>query len=524
VKSDLESALAQKFLLSFDGQQPPTGFLELVRRHPIGGVVLFRHLNIETPAQVCELTAALQSAVRQAGQSPLLIAADQEGGQLTAIGEATPFPGNMALGAVASPDLAQRVGAAIGRELAAMGVNVDFAPVVDVNCNPRNPVIGVRSFGEDPALVGRLGAAMIAGLQAAGVAATAKHFPGLGDTDIDAHFGTPVLPFDEARLRRVELPPFAAAVKAGARLVMTAHAALPALHAGADLPATLSPRVLQELLRGELGFTGVIVTDALDMRSVEQGTELTVECLAAARAGADLLMLASHSARFGDIYASLLHAVRRGLLDAGEVLSSAKRILALKEWLAAQERPPFEVIGCREHQDLALEAAAQSLTLVRDRKGWLPLRLAPDQRLLVILPRPADLTPADTSSYVTIGLADELRAYHPQVDETECPMDPTDEDVAALRARAEKYDAILVGTINASAHPGQAAVVRALVGNGSPIIVAALRLPYDLETFPEAPAFVCTYSIQPPSMKALARALVGQAGFPGRLPVTVREA
>lgn len=524
MKSDPESALAQKFLLSFDGHQPPTEVLELVRRHPIGGVVLFRHLNIETPAQVRELTAALQSAASEAGHPPLLVAADQEGGQLMAIGGATPFPGNMALGAAASSDLAQRVGAAIGRELAAMGVNVDFAPVVDVNSNPRNPVIGVRSFGEDPALVGRLGAGMVAGLQSAGVAATAKHFPGLGDTDIDAHFGTPVLPFDEVRLRRLELPSFAAAVEAGTRLVMTAHAALPALHAGADLPATLSPRVLQGLLRGELGFNGVIVTDALDMRSVEQGVELVVECLAAARAGADLLMLASHSARFDEIHASLLHAVRRGLLDAGEVLCSADRILALKEWLAAQERPPLEVIACREHQDLALEAAAQSLTLVRDREGRLPLRLEANERMLVILPRPADLTPADTSSYVTIGLTDELRAYHPHVDEAECPMDPADEDVVALRARAEKYDLILVGTINAFTHKGQAALVRALIGSGLPTVVAALRLPYDLETFPEASAYVCTYSILPPSMKALARALFGQAGFPGRLPVTVRGA
>ncbi|HZU21935.1 MAG TPA: glycoside hydrolase family 3 N-terminal domain-containing protein, partial [Terriglobales bacterium] len=262
----LEQAAGQRFLLSFKGKERPPEELQaaLARQH-VGGIVLFRAKNMGTLEQLRELTAALQKTAADAGQPPLLIGADQEGGQLMAIGDATPFPGNLALGATRSEKLAQRVGQALGRELAAVGINIDFAPVCDVNINPANPVVGTRSFGEDPKLVGRLAAAMVKGLQSAGVAATAKHFPGHGDTGSDSHHAAPVLPHDLKRVRRVELPPFQAAIDAGAKLVMTAHIVLPALNGGTDTPATLSPQILKGLLRKKLGFDGVIVTDAMDM-------------------------------------------------------------------------------------------------------------------------------------------------------------------------------------------------------------------------------------------------------------------
>src|SRR5882757_6223431 len=178
----LEQAVGQQFLVTFEGRQaPPDQFVEVLRRHHIGGVVLFRHKNMGNLAELRGLTAHLQRTAEESGQSPLLIAADQEGGQLIAVDQTTPFPGNMALGATGSEKLAYKVGRAIGKELSAVGVNVDFAPVCDVNSNPRNPVIGTRSFGEDPEVVARMSAALIRGLQSSGVAATAKHFPGHGD-------------------------------------------------------------------------------------------------------------------------------------------------------------------------------------------------------------------------------------------------------------------------------------------------------------------------------------------------------
>jgi len=223
----LEQAIGQRMLVAFPGYTPPPEFLEMLAGRHIGGVTLFRGYNIQDPAQVRDLTSTLQRAAAASGQPPLLVGADQEGGTLQALVGSTRFPGNMALGANRSPGLAQKAGLAIGRELAAMGVNINYAPVCDVQSNPRNPAIGPRSFGEDPALVASMAAALVQGLQEAGVAATPKHFPGHGDTTTDSHYGTPVLHFDIERLRRTELPPFAAAINAGAKLVMTAHIALP---------------------------------------------------------------------------------------------------------------------------------------------------------------------------------------------------------------------------------------------------------------------------------------------------------
>ncbi|HUP26807.1 MAG TPA: glycoside hydrolase family 3 protein [Chloroflexia bacterium] len=520
----LEQAAGQMLLAAFEGHEPPPQMLDLLRRTHIGGVTLFRSMNVQDPAQVRSLTAALQRAAAESGQPPLLVCADQEGGQLLAIAGTTPFPGNMALGATRSTDLARRAGSAVGRELAAMGINVNYAPVCDVNVNPRNPVVGTRSFGADPSEVGRLAAAMIEGLQEAGVAATAKHFPGHGDTATDSHYGTPVLTFDEERLRSVELPPFGAAIDAGTRLMMTAHIALPGMTNGLEVPATLSPQIMKKLLREELGFQGVVVSDAMNMGAIEAGLGLVVDCIAAANAGVDLLLLADCDEGFQAVYSALLQAARRGLLPPGEMLRSAMRVLELKSWLANREQPGLEVVNSKEHRTLAYDIAARSVTLVRDNDRSLPLHLGQDARVAVILPRPANLTPADTSSYDRPVLTDMLRRYHPNVDQIDISIDPNQEQIGDALRQAEEYDLILVGTINAFQHTGQAALVNKLLERTRKVIAVALRLPYDLETYPGVPTYICTYNIQPPSMEALADALWGRIPFAGSLPVMVEGA
>lgn len=516
----LEQALGQKLMLSFAGLSPSAEILQTIAGHHIGGLTLFRALNAESPAQVHELTSALQAAARQAGQPPLLIGVDQEGGSLIAIPGTTPFPGNMALGATRSAELARKVGYAIGRELAALGVNVNYAPVCDVNINPRNPVVGPRSFSEDPALVGRLSAAMVEGLQAAGVAAAPKHFPGHGDAATDPHHGAPVASHDASHLRRIELPPFIAAVKAGAKMMMTAHIALPNFNDGSDLPATLSPNILQGLLRNDLGFKGVIVSDALDMHAIEQGPALIVEALAATQAGVDMLLLTTRNDQIG-IYTGLLQAVRRSMLSATAIMASAERVLTVKRWLSEQPQPALDVVGCAEHQTLAAEIAERSTTLVCDTVRRLPLKLDPEARVAVILPRPQDLTPADTSSYERPALAAAVRAYHSNVEEIVVPINPSDSDVAAIRERAQTYELVIIGTINATEYPGQAALVNAILEQGTATVAVALRMPYDLQTYPTAPTYLCTYSLQPASMTALANALWGRIPFVGQLPVSI---
>jgi beta-N-acetylhexosaminidase len=519
----LEQAVGQQFLLTFEGREaPPKQFLDVMRRHHIGGVVLFRHKNMGSLSELRGLTTALQNAAAESGQPPLLVAADQEGGQLIAVDQTTPFPGNMALGAAGSEKLAYKVGRALGKELSAVGVNVDFAPVCDVNNNPLNPVIGTRSFGEDPRLVARMSAALIRGLQSSGVAATAKHFPGHGDTSSDSHRGAPIVMHNAKRIRSVELVPFRAAVNSGVRLVMTAHIVMPALNGGSnELPATLSPKILRDLLRRKMRFNGVIVSDALDMHAMEQGSGYVAETMAAVAAGIDLLLFNHDLARVEPACSNLLQAARRGLLSADEIHASARRIITLKNWIKRQRQQSLAVIGCKEHLQLAQEVARKSITLVRDTARQLPLRIAPNEKIAVALPRPEDLTPADTSSYVKPALADALRRYHAQVDEFSFAMNPAVEEIGALCERLAKYDVVVLGTINATAHPGQAELVKRLIKQGTRLIAVALRMPYDLAAYPEATTYICTYSILAPSMEALAEALFGRIAFAGSLPVSI---
>ena len=517
----LEQAVGQKLILSFIGTEPSPELLALLERQPIGGITLFRANNVSNPAQVRRLTAALQRAAADCGHPPLLIAADQEGGQLIAVDGGAQFPGNLALGATGSTELAFQTGYALGRELAAMGVNVNYAPACDVNINPQNPVIGTRSFGEDPALVARLGAAMIQGMQAAGVAATAKHFPGHGDTDSDTHHGITIVPHDRDRLRQVEIPPFVAAIEAGVRLVMSAHIAFPAYDHGTTLPATLSPTLIRGLLRDELGFGGVVISDALDMGAIAQGPDLVIDALASALAGVDLLLLKSDYSITQNVYSGLLHAARRSLLDPSDVLRSGMRIMELKDWLSQQSQPPLEVIGSSAHQALACEIAARSITLVRDEANLLPLKLAPTARVAVVVPQTVDLTPADTSSYVTCRLCESVRSLHAATDEFVVAADPTSSEIDGLSQRLAAYDLVIVGTINAVAQPGQAALVNAILAGGVPTIVVALRMPYDLTEYPSAPTYICTYSILDPAIDTLAQALWGHIPFGGRLPVSI---
>jgi beta-N-acetylhexosaminidase len=518
----LEQAVGQLFLTSFLGrQEAPEEIRHAIADGRIGGIVLFRDKNVGALDEVRALTESLQAIARAAGQPQLIIAADQEGGQFMTVGDLTPFPGNLALGAARSEDLARRTGLALGREVSALGINVNLAPVCDVNVNPDNSVVGTRSFGEDPALVARLAAAVIKGLHEAGVAATAKHFPGHGDTASDSHHGVPILPCGEERLAEVELPPFVAAIEAGVRLIMTAHLAVPALNAGKSQPSTLSQPVLRDLLRSRLGFRGLVLTDAMDMKALEQGPALAIEAIAALKAGVDLLLFnLSHQER-EVAYIAALQAARRGLLTATAVFESAERIVELKNWLGKGECPDLSIIRSREHTALANEIAEKSITVIRDLGCRLPIELPPSSKVAVIIPRPRDLTPADTSSYLVPSIAASIRSFHPAVDEILVSLELPETQLRSAVAHVRDYDLVIVGTINATDHPGQAALVDLLLQHRVPLIAVALRMPYDLRTYPAAPTYLCTYSILPPSLEALTKVLWGKIAPTGRLPVSI---
>ncbi len=494
-------------MYSFEGRRPSPALLDRVRQGEVGAICLFRALNVESPAQVAALTAAIQAAAREGGQPTPLIGIDQEGGQLVAIAEgATELPGNMALGATRSPALAEAAGKLCGLELLAMGINMNFAPSLDVNVNPANPVIGARSFGDNPQAVAALGTAYIRGLQSVGVLATAKHFPGHGDTMTDTHYSMPIVPHSLERMESVELAPFRAAIQAGVGAVMTAHLLFPAMDA--DQPATLSQRILTDFLRRDMGFNGLIVTDAMDMHAVAQfGPEASVR--AALHAGADLILLGhlTGQAAFGERLAPMANP------------DGVARVLNVRRQLPITQ-PSLDVVGSTAHLAIAQQIADQSITLVRHGPNF-PLRPAPDDEIAVITPRPVDLTPADTSSAVNLTLADRIRARHAHVSAYQLPPQATPAAIREVLTAVEGAQTVIIGTINASGDPSQVALVQALWARGQMPLVVALRTPYDLLAFPEVDTYMCAYGIRAVTMEAVARVLFGEIEAQGVLPCAI---
>lgn len=495
----------RQLMFSFEGDTPPAPILDGVRDGKISSFCLFSGQNGTTPAQIRALTDALHTAAAEGGHPPPLIGIDQEGGQLMAIAEGvTELPGNMALGAAGSTELAYAAGGVLARELLAMGVNLNFAPALDVNINPANPVIGTRAFGDTPEAVARLGVALLRGLQDNGVMATAKHFPGHGDTAQDTHHSSAVIPHPLERLQTVELPPFEAAIAAEVGAVMTAHIRVTALDA--DNPATLSPAVISDLLRGQFSYTGLVITDAMDMHAVARfGAQASTQ--AALDAGVDLVLLGHLPGQF----ALMKH------FAAQERPGAVARIQRARARLP-RTLPALETLQSAENQAIARQIAEQSITVVQ---GSHALPIPADAAPLVLMPVPENLTPADTSAGVTIDLAGALRPFIPGVRGACFPMRPTPNDIAGLLALAEGAEVVIVGTLDAAQHPAQAELVKALHAAHPNLIAVALRTPYDLMAYPQVANYLCTYGIRQPSIDALACVLAGSLKPTGQLPCKI---
>jgi beta-N-acetylhexosaminidase len=512
-----------RMMLAFDGMRLPAAMAERLVNAPAAGITLFRALNVETPAQVLALALEIQAAAARHNPDagPLLVAADQEGGQFLALGDATTaFPGAMALGATGDPGLAERVGRATGLELLAMGVNTAYAPVCDLANNPANPNLGIRSFGSEPGAVAALVAATVRGLRASGVAVAAKHFPGLGDSTADTHHGLAVVARDRGQLEAAEFVPFRAAIAAGADLVMSAHVALPAVTGDPRLPSTLSRAVMHDLLRDDLGFDGLVITDALDMAAIPQGEAQADAVVAALRAGVDLLLGTADPVAQARIEGALRAAAARGALPDVEAAASGARLAALRRRLGGAPLPPLDTVDSAAHQALAREVAERSVTLVRDDAGLLPLRPAADARIVVVQSRPRDLTPADTSSYVAPLLAAAVARRCAGV-ESIVVDEPSDAEITAVRDRVAGADLLVLGTTSASLRPAEAALARALLDTGVPTVTIALRTPFDLAAYPTATTHACAYGVVGPAVEAIVAALFGEIGWRGRLPVAV---
>jgi beta-N-acetylhexosaminidase len=331
--------VGERFMVGFEGHAASPDVKRLIREYGVGHVILFGR-NVDGPEQVADLVRELQGVARDAGHGlPLLVAVDQEGGRVSRLSEPwTVWPPMRAVGRIGSEDLARKVGAGLAAELSACGIRWDLAPDVDVDTNPDNPVIGDRSFGDDPALVGRLGAAVIRGLQEGGVAACAKHFPGHGDTAVDSHLELPAVDHPWSRLDAVELPPFRAAIGAGVASIMTAHVMVRELDD--TVPATLSPRVVDRLLRKEMGYDGVIVSDDLEMKAVATHWGVGQGAVKAAQAGCDLLPVCASADAQVEAIESVIRALEAETVSWSAMDDACARIRRLKEKYLMPYRPP----------------------------------------------------------------------------------------------------------------------------------------------------------------------------------------
>ncbi|MFE7647574.1 glycoside hydrolase family 3 protein [Streptomyces phaeoluteigriseus] len=499
---------------------------ELIARYRVGGIIYFTWAhNTRDPLQIADLSNGLQRAsLGQPRGLPVLVSTDQEHGIVARVGEpATLFPGAMAIGAGGSRTDARTLGRVAGGELRAMGVRQDYSPVADVNVNPANPVIGVRSFGADPTAVAELAAAEIRGYRAAGVAATAKHFPGHGDTAVDSHYGFPVITHTREVWEKLDAVPFRAAIAAGVDSIMTAHILVPALDDSGD-PATLSRPVVTGLLRERLGYDGVVVTDALDMAGVRTKYGDDRVPVLALKAGVDQLL---NPPKLDVAWNAVVRAVRDGELTEARLEESVLRILRLKDRLGLLADPYVSrarvgrTVGTKAHLATADRIAERTTTLLVNEGALLPLSPRTHRRLLVVGADPA--SPSGTTGPPTGVLAAALTGRGFTATALSTGTAPSAATIARAVTAAGEADAVVVGTYNVTATSPQRTLVEQLVATGRPVVAVAVRNPYDVAQLPSVQAYLASYSWTDVELRAAAAVIAGAVEPRGRLPVPVQR-
>ena len=495
---------------------------QLIAKYHPGGIIYYSvdPPNIVSPQQVAHLSNGIQqAAMHQRVPIPVTIAADQEQGSIVSRVPApfTQFPGSQALGAGRSPHDAYTASKITGEELKAIGINTDYAPDSDVNVNPANPVIGVRSFGSDPSLVAAFASEEVDGYQAAGVIPTAKHFPGHGDTDTDSHTGVPIINHTREQWEKIDLPPFKADIAHGVDSIMTAHIIVPALDPSGD-PATLSKPIITGILRDQLHYGGVVVTDALGMQGVRDKYGDDRVPVLALKAGVDELLKpptdADGNGLFKLQYDAVLNAVKSGELSEARIDQSVYRILRLKMKHGLFQHPYVDesrvpkVVGTPAHQRTEQRITDKTTTLVKN----------------ALLPLPEDGRKVFVTGHgvvTTQTLADDIRGRGPVTSVLSTGTSPSQATIDQAVAQAKANDLTVVTTNAAWNSKAQQNLVHALVATGKPVIVASVRDAYDIGYFPEVSTYLVTYGYTPASLEALTKVIFGEISPRGRLPVMI---
>jgi len=495
---------------------------EVVQKYHLGGVIYFAWTDsVKNPAQITGLSNGLQKAAVETGAHvPLLIATDQEQGVVTRVGPpATQFPGSMALGAGRSVTDARTAAAITGQELKVMGINTNFAPDADVNVNALNPVIGTRSFSSDPTLVSSMVTAQVNGYQKdAGIIATPKHFPGHGDTATDSHTGIPIITHTRAQWQQIDAPPFKAAIKAGANMIMSGHLVVPALDPSGD-PATLSQPILTGILRGELGYNGVIITDSLAMQGVRDKYGDAEVAVRAILAGVDNLLMAPD---MDAAYAGVQAAAASGRISEKRLNESVARILLLKLKQGILLHPYSDasglesIVGTPAHLAAADAITDRTTTVIKNDDATLPI-VASGKKILM----------TGYGVTTTTTLANALTRRAALVTRRDTGSAPTDAAIADAVAKAAGQDAVVVTTMKAwdttvtDPTGGQRKLVEALRATGIPVVVVAVRDPYDIAYLPGVKTYLATYSYSPVAIESAVRVMVGEVSPTGKLPVDI---
>ncbi|UCC40568.1 MAG: glycoside hydrolase family 3 C-terminal domain-containing protein [Candidatus Aminicenantes bacterium] len=494
------------------------GLESLIVKRKIGGLILFG-------GEVYE-TAYLTNTAQKMAKVPLLIASDFERGAGNQISGATLFPPLMALGATWSEEQAYLMGKITAFEGRALGIHMTYSPVVDVNINPENPIINTRSFGEDPEQVSRMAIAFIKGCQENGLLATAKHFPGHGDTSEDSHTVLPTVEGDRSRLDSVELYPFKKAIEAGVQTIMTAHLYLPALDPTPDLPATLSPRIITDLLRKELGFKGLIVTDAMGMGGVTTLYSPEEAALKAVQAGVDILLLPPKP---DEVIESLIQVVRGGIILESRIDSSVRKILEAKARLGLHKKKLVDVdfldrtVATRENLQHADSVFEDSITLVKNEGSVLPLS-GEDQKVAVF-----SMSSDPGGYFAGRNFIREVEERCPEFFHFYADAYTGDEFLQEGIEKAREAD-VVVFALFSSLRAWKDSVdldlrhielVRNAAATDTPVIVISFGSPYFLKHFPEVDSYLCAYRWSPPAQIAAAKALFGEIGIKGKLPVSL---
>lgn len=539
---------------------------EMVAREHFGGFLLFGE-NFSDPEQTLRLVSDLQTTNRNSGGIPQLIFVDQEGGNVNRIPYSTIGVSNMALGATGDPENARQMAAIHGEEIGLLGIHTDFAPVMDVNNNASNPVIGIRSFSDDQQTVAQFGCAYLAGLHDSGIIAALKHFPGHGNTATDSHTGFPLINSTYEELKECELVPFQAAIDAGADIVMTAHIQYPQIEqetytsvsTGEQvyLPATMSHTILTDILRGDMGFDGLIVTDALDMKAITDNFSVEDTIKLAINAGANLLILPAvkdtNLFKLTETYIDTAVAlVESGEIDEARINESVLRILKLKARYGVLDQTDFTVtdeqiasakdgVGSAEHRETEWQIAENALTLVKNKNGAFPLQVKPGEKTLILF-ADSGASRAGTGDLVRL-LLEEQQALPDGAEIVVMKNTKDNGDVCILAALGADH-VILVHRVYAQAcldpstEDGFSSgtfdkIIDALHEKGKTAIVVSCQLPYDAARFPEADAILLTYwgstmrelpaegSSWSANLPAGLLACFGAAESNGRLPVNI---